>query len=48
MDTTQMGMTKRVTPKMDTTKRGMIKRVTTKMGMIIMVFLFMEFTLIQE
>jgi len=43
-----MGMTKRVTTKMDTTKMGMTKRVTTKMGMIIMVFLFMEFTLIQE
>ncbi|NWJ84452.1 hypothetical protein HX854_06985 [Marine Group I thaumarchaeote] len=48
MDKTQMGMKKRVTTKMDTTKMGMTKRVTTKMGMIIMVFLFMEFTLIQE
>jgi len=48
-----MGTTKRVTTKMDTAKMGITKRVTiktgtTKMGRIIVVFILMEFTLIQK
>ena len=48
MDMTKKSITKRVTTKLGMTQTDTTKRVTTKMGMIIVVFILMEFTLIQK